>query len=509
MTVTVSPAEFNHGIENAKVYRAVHVQKEEGQFVNGTYVRVKGMSWFVTAILLIGELAGGGLVTLPVVTVRTSLPACILFTLFMVVLMTFTAVLIGRCWVMLIERWPEYRCHTRKPYPEIARRAMGEKFKYIVSVCIDISQFGFTVVYVLLSARNLCDLLKLFFEINFSYCYMVVLLAAVIIPVTFLKSPQDFWQAVIVAMFTSTFAAAFIVAGGIIDHEKCNSHKAMPPFILDNHFLAVGTFFFAYANHAGFPTLQHDMKVPADFNKASYFAFGLTTALYLPVSVISWYTYGDSVKDSIINSIQNKWLQVGINIMITLHCILTITIASNPLNQEAEETFKVPQHFGFQRVIVRTGVMMVVTFAALSVPQFGALMDLCGATGNMLTALVFPCLFYLRLRAGEDHEAKTGFVESDQLSWKEVIHRSPKTRTIVCLSIAALGLAVGAMATFSAIKQISVTHFVTPCYLRLFFNSTDESGNSNTAVDCCGHYQNITVFDGIQCTPYVSHGYEL
>lgn len=145
----------------------------------------------------------------------------------------------------------------------------------------------------------------------------------------------------------------------------------------------------------------------------------MTTCLYLPVSVISYYAYGDSVKDSIINSIQTQWLQIGVNILITLHCILTITIASNPLNQEAEELCKVPHDFGWKRVLVRTGMMCIVVFAALSVPQFGALMDLCGATGNMLTALVFPCIFYLRLKAGDSPDSKEGFIESDKMTWRE------------------------------------------------------------------------------------------
>lgn len=49
-----------------------HEGAHDGHFIDGTFVRHKGMSWFITGLFLIGELAGGGLVTLPVVTVRTS-----------------------------------------------------------------------------------------------------------------------------------------------------------------------------------------------------------------------------------------------------------------------------------------------------------------------------------------------------------------------------------------------------------------------------------------------------
>lgn len=43
---------------------------------------------------------------------------------------TISAIFLGRCWTILLKRYPEYRIHCRKPYPEIAYRAMGPKMKY-------------------------------------------------------------------------------------------------------------------------------------------------------------------------------------------------------------------------------------------------------------------------------------------------------------------------------------------------------------------------------------------
>lgn len=38
----------------------------------------------------------------------------------------YTAWALGNSWNILLNTWPEYRVHCRKPYPEIAFRAMGE-----------------------------------------------------------------------------------------------------------------------------------------------------------------------------------------------------------------------------------------------------------------------------------------------------------------------------------------------------------------------------------------------
>lgn len=65
--------------------------------------------------------------------------------------------------------------------------------------------------------------------------------------------------------------------------------------------------------------------------------------MYTPVGIVGYFTYGDSLHDSVINSIQTQGIQQAINLLITIHCILTLTIVFSPLNQDMEEIFKVPQ----------------------------------------------------------------------------------------------------------------------------------------------------------------------
>lgn len=37
----------------------------------------------------------------------------------------FAGTRLGMCWVLLEDRWPQYRTPCRRPYPAIARRALG------------------------------------------------------------------------------------------------------------------------------------------------------------------------------------------------------------------------------------------------------------------------------------------------------------------------------------------------------------------------------------------------
>ncbi|VDL63698.1 unnamed protein product [Nippostrongylus brasiliensis] len=73
---------------------------------------------------------------------------------------TYTAHVLGLSWNILLDTWPEYRVHCRSPYPEVAFRAMGNKARRLVLISNGITQFGISVVYLLLSSKNIHDTIK-------------------------------------------------------------------------------------------------------------------------------------------------------------------------------------------------------------------------------------------------------------------------------------------------------------------------------------------------------------
>lgn len=71
--------------------------------------------------------------------------------------------------------------------------------------------------------------------------------------------------------------------------------------------------------------------------------FLVITIMYLSTAFFSSYTYGTSLTDSVINSIQTIWIKHTVNIMIAAHCLLTFTLIINTVNQEIEDYCKIPQ----------------------------------------------------------------------------------------------------------------------------------------------------------------------
>lgn len=65
--------------------------------------------------------------------------------------------------------------------------------------------------------------------------------------------------------------------------------------------------------------------------------------IYLNVGIFGSLIYGNSLYKSVINSLQIVEIRATASLMIALHCLLTVSLIINPLNQEIEEKFKLSQ----------------------------------------------------------------------------------------------------------------------------------------------------------------------
>jgi len=172
------------------------------------------------------------------------------------------------------------------------------------------------------------------------------------------------------------------------------------------------------------------------------------------------------------------------------------------LNQELEDIFNVPHHFGYQRVLTRSGMMAATVLVAETVPHFGVLLDLVGGSTITLMALIFPGVFNLYLSAAKNkvHEKRE---TDDRATIYEILTETPKLKLFANLFVLAIGLIGGAAATYSAMNAMAGAEFSSPCYIRPFLNqnaavapidltkiSTEPlmSGHTN----CCGMFKNIT-----------------
>ncbi|KAL3096652.1 hypothetical protein niasHS_004381 [Heterodera schachtii] len=468
-----------------------------------------GLGWVTAALFIVADIAGGGVVAIPVALLNSGLFMGSIAMFSICLTFFYTAHLIGKNWVTMCTKWPEVygKVHCRKPYPEMAYRAMGQHAKSFTSAILNIMNFGISTVYLLLAARILSELLSSMFpnvvQHQISLCSMMPILALLLLPVTFLKSPQDFWLAVVTAMVTTTLSVLLIVFGTFLDQPECAPYAHHPPFNSGSFFLSIGIFFFSFGGHSVFPTIQHDMRRPKKFTRSSFLAFAIVASMYVPISFFGYYVYGDSLHDSIISSIQTPPIQQFANLFIALHCILTLTVVINPLNQEIEHLLDIPHQFGWQRIVVRTFVMFSIVFVGLTVPSFGPILNLIGGTTVALTSAILPCLFDLYLHSSDNKKGVQklgGDQQNNATNFKRIIETTPFPKLALNLSVIVLAIVCGFAATYSAFVELSTSRFSGPCYLSTTNLANKATTNDQKLMHCCGQFRNITRYDsGFQC----------
>ncbi|VBB35426.1 unnamed protein product [Acanthocheilonema viteae] len=167
--------------------------------------------------------------------------------------------------------------------------------------------FGTSVVFILLSSKIFQHFLASFLGINISLCYLICITTVAIMPLTYLKSPADFWLVIVIAMLC-TMMAVFLIALGIsFDVSACLPEAHYPKTSISGAIVSLVVAF-----------------------------------LYMPLSVYGYLTYGGSMHSSIIDSVQTSWIRHAANLTIAVHCILALIIMVNPLNQQAEHFFNAP-----------------------------------------------------------------------------------------------------------------------------------------------------------------------
>ncbi|CAI2348203.1 unnamed protein product [Caenorhabditis sp. 36 PRJEB53466] len=473
--------------------------KEDDIRRKASHVNEKGIGWIIASIFIIGETAGGGMIALSYALTSMGLIPGLILLLLCALFSCYTALELSWTWKIMQNRWPAYRDHCRKPYGEMAYRTIGRKMRSFIAFMICITQIGFATVLVLLAAKNLSILLHFFFSVDVNQCYLILIVGLAVWPATMLKSPMHFWQAALFSAGSSTFAVILVVIGMAHDAPVCSQDVLHEKPDVFKAFMAFGTFVFAYGGHATLPTIQHDMRKPAHFVYSVLLAITFCTVLYLAIAVGGYAVYGSSVGEAIIPSLQVKWIQQTVNLMIAIHVITTIVIVMSPPIQQVEQILKVPHRFGLKRFLVRSVLFWFVIFIALSIPHFGPFLDLIGASTMVLMTLILPPIFYLSIRTQEvkwlTENGKSDNPEThhERATFKEIIRLTPKPILILNAVVLIFGIIGGTLSTITSIIRLADSDMAAPCYWQYFTKGLPFHGDNSGSVNCCGTYRNLTV----------------
>merc|ERR1711936_1183454 len=280
----------------------------------------------------------------------------------------------------------------------------------------------------------------------------MIIVAVAMIPLTWLGSPKDFWPIAVGALLTTITACVLIIIQSLLDHKENtegNIEKKIKPTPVNYPapdpilaFKAFASIMFAFAGASTFPTIQADMKHKGQFKYSAIIACTILFLIYLPMAAIPYYSFGERASDNIVLSIQDGPVRITVEIMLLLHLVSAFPILLNPPAQYFEGLMNIPIEFNWKRCVFRTFSVLVLLFIAETIPSFGNILGLVGASTVTMLTFVCPPYFYLRLIDSS----------TDNKEWtpKEI----PLWERIYCWVLIVVGFIGGAVSTYIAIKNI-------------------------------------------------------
>ncbi|CAG2246785.1 SLC32A [Mytilus edulis] len=344
-------------------------------------------------MFIIGAIAGIGVLSLPKAVEDTGWIG-LFFIFVFIVKSAYTATLIGKCWVMIEDRYPEYRSHVPDPYPIIGEKAFGTFGRNLVTVTNNIFNFGTAVVFMVLAANNVVTLLANYTDVSF--CYWLLVLSVILAPMTCLGTPKNFWNSVCADSYPNSHGQT----------QTTNRTSFRNKYIEDIYSLRKNGI--CCSRSLNFPTIITDMKKKNDFHKSVLLGYGIVLLMYLPTALSGYLAYGRDVNVNVLKSLSVGNMAHITEILITVHLLFGFVIFMNPICQQFEAIVGVPEEFTWKRCVVRPIIVLAVLFVSESVPHFGTVLSLVGGSATTLLAYVFPCVFYMKLCRDVNEELKLG-----------------------------------------------------------------------------------------------------
>ncbi|XP_045138352.1 amino acid transporter AVT1J-like [Portunus trituberculatus] len=410
----------------------------------------KGLSVGLASVFLLAEMAGAGVLNVPKAVANAGWAGLPLMVL-MCLAVGFAGTRLGMCWVLLEERWPEYRMPCRRPYPAIARRALGKAGQIVAEVSMEVTLFGAATVYLLVSSQMINDLLGSLVP-SLSQCSWTLILGVLLCPTTWLSTPKDFWGAPLFAMSATLLACLVVVVEVVLEKGNHASPEYLAP-TFSSFFLSFSSILFALGGASIFPTIQNDMKNRAQFPESVVMTFLSLLGIYLPLCTICYGILGtNSTPENILAAVSGPAVTV-VKILLVCHFLFAFSIVINPINQATEMHLNVATDtLSVRRVVVRSCVLALVVLVGFTIPDFSKILDLIGGSTVALMSFVLPPVCYLRLCA------VSGL---DGLPLRVV----PKWEVVALWAVAVVGVVGGVGSTWSALSAIITEEsFTTTCF---------------------------------------------
>ncbi|KAL6446980.1 hypothetical protein ACFW04_001391 [Cataglyphis niger] len=329
-------------------------------------------------------------------------------------LQIYTAILLGKSWIIASTLDPQILRKNRYPLAAVTEFTMGPRARSIVTLLLDLTVFGCGIPNLLVASQNLHLFgLKLSGQrFDFSFCYWLLLVGVLLCPLMWLGSPRDMkWVATCSSI--TVILTAILVWWSIITDDRTSSNFA--PVITsptwDKFISGYGMLAFQFDVHPTLMTIQVDMRQPGDIDRAIFFSFLTSGSLFAVTACLAVWKYGDNTTANILEAMPSGSIADIAILLAALQLCFSSVIGYSALFQHLEDHWNVRRTFGWKRCAMRSAVVLLSVAVGESVSRFDIVMALIG--GSLTGSLIFvlPPLIYSRMLVLKDRSTRTSNIE--------------------------------------------------------------------------------------------------
>lgn len=335
-------------------------------------------------------------------------------------------------------------------YEDIGTVAFGKAGMISVSVALHSALVGCSCIIALLMGKAAFRLWP-----SVSQAVWIIISCSVMLPFVWLRTMKHigfvastFGTASIVALTITVMVAGFM---NMTNDGPCAWLEGSPSKTYSATVsslwglgTAFGTLTFAFAVTCTLPTILNDMERKEDVGKVIVAGVSATSVVYGAVAVCGYIGFGTllmapGVEDIFSVLEPGTHLATAMDVIVLLVCVTHYAVMINPTCRIVESQFAFSRDSIVFGSLVRTGLVVFTAIIAIFCGKFTALVDLIGSISFACVHMVFPPLFYMKLRT------LTGLS-----NWST---RKEKTVTVFCFVLVILAVIGGAVGAVSSIKR--------------------------------------------------------
>ncbi|XP_076642845.1 solute carrier family member mahogany isoform X2 [Halictus rubicundus] len=341
----------------------------------------------------------------PIIALPRAIVECGLYGIPLVLvvfgLQIYTAVLLGKSWIIATTLNPQISRKSRHPLAAVTELTLGPRAKTLVTIILDLTVFCCSIPNLLVASQNL-QLFGLKIsgqQFDLSFCYWLLVVGVLLCPIMWLGSPRDMKLLAVFSCTAVVLTAVLIWWCIITDDRELNTLPVPTSPSWDKFISGYGMLAFQFDVHPTLMTVQVDMRRPQNINKAVLISFFVSGSLFAVTTSLVVWKYGGITAANVLQVIPGNFTMSAAILLASLQLCLSSALGHSALFQDLEDHWNIHPTFGWKRCAIRSAIIFLGVAVGESVPRFDIVMALIGGSLTGPLVFVLPPLVYSRIMA--------------------------------------------------------------------------------------------------------------